>query len=42
MKFEDYSRIVKFLTDDSRVNIHLLARAKFDEMKKIYSPMIEV
>ncbi|AIG98812.1 MULTISPECIES: hypothetical protein [Archaeoglobus] len=38
MKFEDYSRIVKFLTDDSRVNIHLLARAKFDEMKEDLQP----
>ena len=40
--FEFYSRIVKTLTDDPRVNIHLLNKRRFKEVDKIYSPRIKV
>lgn len=40
--FEFYSRIVKALTDDPRVNIHLLNRRRLKEVDKIYSPRIKV
>ena len=40
--FEFYSRIVKALTNDSRVNIHLLNRRRLKEVDRIYAPRIKV
>ena len=40
--FEFYSRIVKALTNDSRVNIHLLNRRRLEEVDRIYAPRIKV
>ncbi len=42
MDFEWFSKIVKALTDDSRINIHLLNRKKFREVDRLYSPRIKV
>ncbi|HDI74537.1 MAG TPA: nucleotidyltransferase domain-containing protein, partial [Thermoprotei archaeon] len=40
--FEWYCKIVKALTDDYRINIHLLSKKRLKEYEKIYSPMIKV
>ncbi|MBC7110529.1 MAG: nucleotidyltransferase domain-containing protein [Archaeoglobi archaeon] len=40
--FEFYRDAVIKLTDDPRVNIHLVNRRKFAELKKLYSPLIPV
>ncbi|ADC65578.1 DNA polymerase beta domain protein region [Ferroglobus placidus DSM 10642] len=40
--FEWYSEIVKSLTDDNRINIHLVSRKKFDNLKSLYRPRIPV
>jgi len=40
--FEWYCKIVKALTDDYRINIHLLNKKRLKEYEKIYSPMIKV
>jgi len=42
IEFEWFSKIVKTLTDDHRVNIHLVNKEKFDEVEKMYSPRIRV
>jgi len=42
INFEEYCSIVNFLTEDSRINIHLINREKFGEMRKYYEPMIGV
>ncbi|RLI73070.1 nucleotidyltransferase domain-containing protein [Archaeoglobales archaeon] len=42
INFEWYSSTVKKLTNDTRINIHLLNKDKFEEYKKLYSPMIQV
>lgn len=42
LKFEDYCRVVKLLTDDDRINIHLLSKKRFEEMKRFYEPRIKV
>ena len=42
IKFEWFSKIVKTLTDDHRVNIHLINKEKFDEVEKMYSPRIRI
>ncbi|RLI75883.1 nucleotidyltransferase domain-containing protein [Archaeoglobales archaeon] len=41
-EFEWYSKIVKMLTDDERVNIHLWNRGKFKNVEKLYCPRIPV
>jgi len=40
--FEWYSKVVKSLTDDFRINIHLVNKEKFSEVEKMYSPKIRV
>ncbi len=40
--FEWYCNIVKRLSDDNRVNIHLVNKRKFKEVKRLYWPRIEV
>ena len=40
MDFEWYSKVVKSLTDDCRINIHLVNKDKFGEVEKMYSPKI--
>ena len=40
--FEWYYDVVKALTSDHRVNVHLLSRRKFRERKRMYAPMIRV
>ncbi len=40
--FEWYVQIVKSLTEDHRVNIHLLNRRKLGNYRKMYSPMIKI
>jgi len=40
MEFEWYSKVVKSLTDDYRINIHLVNKDKFGEVEKMYSPKI--
>ncbi|RLE67258.1 MAG: nucleotidyltransferase domain-containing protein [Thermoprotei archaeon] len=42
MDFEWYYKIVKYLTDDHRVNIHLLNEKRFKKCKKMYSPLIKI
>ncbi len=42
MEFEWYSKVVKSLTDDYRINIHLVNRVKFGEVENMYSPKIRV
>ncbi|MDI9646712.1 MAG: nucleotidyltransferase domain-containing protein [Archaeoglobales archaeon] len=42
LNFEDYCKFVKTLTEDDRINIHLLNRKRFEEMKRFYEPMIRV
>jgi len=42
LNFEDYCKFVKALTEDDRINIHLLNRERFEEMKRFYEPMIRV
>ncbi|AIG98592.1 nucleotidyltransferase domain-containing protein [Archaeoglobus fulgidus] len=42
INFAEYCSIVKSLTEDSRINIHLINREKFGEMRKYYEPMIEI
>lgn len=42
LEFEWYSKIVKTLTDDTRVNIHLWNRKKFREVEKLYRPRIPI
>ncbi len=42
IEFEWFSRIVKTLTDDPRVNIHLVNREKFGDVEKMYSPRIKI
>ncbi|MDK2795724.1 MAG: uncharacterized protein PWQ58_923 [Archaeoglobaceae archaeon] len=42
LKFEEYSKFVKLLTNDDRVNIHLLSKESFEEVKKFYEPRIEI
>ena len=42
IKFEWYSKIVKALTNDHRVNIHLINKEKFDEVEKMYFPRIKI
>ncbi len=40
--FEWYSKVVKALTDDYRINIHLVNKEKFEKVEKLYSPRIRV
>jgi predicted nucleotidyltransferase len=40
--FEWYRDVIFRLTDDLRVNVHLLNRRKLSKLKKLYSPMIPV
>jgi len=40
--FEWYCNVVKALTSDHRVNIHLLSKRRFKERKRMYAPMIRV
>ncbi|MDK2795564.1 MAG: uncharacterized protein PWQ58_763 [Archaeoglobaceae archaeon] len=42
LKFEEYSRLVKLLSNDERVNIHLLSKEKFEEIQKLYEPRIRI
>ena len=42
INFEWYVQIVKSLTEDLRINIHLLNRGKLEKYQKMYSPMIKV
>ncbi len=42
MDFEWYAGIVKKLTDDHRINIHLVSKKKFAELEKLYSPRIRI
>ena len=40
--FEWYSDVAKKLTDDYRVNIHLLNKKRFKETEGLYRPLIPV
>ncbi len=40
--FDWYSIIVKKLTDDYRINIHLLNEKRFKEVEGVYSPRIKI
>ncbi len=40
--FDWYFRIVKKLTDDHRINLHLLNREMFKEVERLYSPRIRI
>ncbi len=40
--FEWYASIVRTLTDDPRVNVHLLNPKRFGELMTLYRPMKEV
>ena len=42
INFEWYYSIVKKLTDDNRINIHLMNRRKFKEVQRFYSPRLPV
>ncbi len=42
INFEWYCHIVKKLTDDHRINIHLVNRKKFEGIQKMYSPRLPV
>ena len=42
LDFEWYCRVVKSLTDDCRINIHLVNKRKFREVERLYWPRIEV
>lgn len=42
MDFEWYRDTVKNLTDDHRINIHLLNKKKFKDLEKMYSPRLPV
>ena len=40
--FEWYCDIVRRLTDDDRINIHLMNRGKFKEVQGFYSPRLPI
>ena len=40
--FDWYSNVVKKLTNDDRVNVHLVNRKKFAEVEKLYRPRLPV
>ncbi len=40
--FDWYFSVVKKLTDDYRINIHLLNGKRFKEVERIYSPRIRI
>jgi len=42
LSFEWYSDVVKKLTDDYRINIHLLNKRRFKETRRVYHPLIPV
>lgn len=42
MSFEYYKGVVKELTDDYRINIHILGKKKFEELRGLYEPLIPV
>ncbi len=42
MDFEWYRDTVRDLTDDHRINIHLLNKKKFRDLEKMYSPRLPV
>ncbi len=42
IEFRWYCNIVKALTEDPRVNIHLVNKEKFKELERLYSPRIEI
>ncbi len=42
LNFEDYCRIVKALAEDDRINVHLVNKEKFEELRRLYEPMIRV
>ncbi len=42
LDFEWYSEVVKKLTDDPRVEIHLANEENFKKLERVYSPRIEV
>ena len=42
INFQWYCEVVKTLTKDHRINIHLLNKKKLKNYKKIYTPMIKI
>ena len=42
LDFEWYCAVVKKLTDDNRVNVHLINKRKFMELERLYLPRIPV
>jgi len=42
LSFEWYSDVVKKLTDDWRVNLHLLNKERFKETERLYRPLMPV
>jgi len=42
IKFEWYCNVVKELTDDPRINLHIVNKEGFKELEKIYFPRIKI
>lgn len=40
--FEKYCEIVREISEDPRINIHLLNKSKFEELKSFYGRRIEI